>query len=171
MGIYKPDSGCVMLDEGRILNSSHRGLFAYVPQGNMLMSGTIRQILAFYDEQGMSREHDLWAALDIACAKEFVEELPQGLDTPLGEHGAGLSEGQIQRIALARAIFSGHPVLLLDEATSALDEQTEVRVLDNLKAMRNKTVLIVTHRPRACEICDRVIRMDHDGENAGGSHE
>jgi ATP-binding cassette subfamily B protein len=86
------------------------------------------------------------------------------LDTLLGEHGTGLSEGQIQRIAVARAIFSGRPVLLLDEATSALDEQTEAQLLDNLKTMTDKTVLIVTHRPRACEICDRVIYLDNHTE-------
>lgn len=98
-------------------------------------------------------------ALRIACAEEFVNALPQGLDTLLGEHGSGLSEGQIQRLALARAVFSGRPILLLDEATSALDEQTEARLLENLRNMTDKTVLIVTHRPKACEICDRVIDM------------
>jgi len=173
LGVYKPDSGSMVLEndgEKITLNGSHRGLFAYVPQGNMLMSGTLRQILAFYDETDMGREDDLWSALTIACAADFVKELPQGLDTPLGEHGAGLSEGQIQRIALARAVFSGHPVLLLDEATSALDEQTEAAVLDNLKSMTDRTVLIVTHRPRACEICHRVIHMDNSVEAEGGSH-
>jgi ATP-binding cassette subfamily B protein len=167
MCVYKPDSGRIMLthkDGVRPLNAGDRGLFAYVPQGNMLMSGTIRQIIAFYDRQAMEREAELWAALETACAAEFVEALPQGLDTVLGEHGAGLSEGQIQRIALARAIFSRRPILLLDEATSALDERTEARVLDNLKRLRDKTVLIVTHRPRACEICDRVIYMENREE-------
>ena len=118
----------------------------------------------------MKRDDDLRSALAIACALDFVDALPQGLDTPLGEHGAGLSEGQIQRIALARAIFSGRPVLLLDEATSALDEQTEAQLLDNLKTMTNKTVLIVTHRPRACEICNRVIVMENSGITAGGNY-
>ena len=173
MGIYKPDSGRILLEEQgdiRHLTAADRHLFAYVPQGNMLMSGTIRQILAFYDESDMQREEDLRSALGIACALEFVDALPRGLDTMLGEHGAGLSEGQIQRIALARAIFSGRPILLLDEATSALDEQTEAQLLDNLKTMTHKTVLIVTHRPRACEICHRVIVMENSGIAAGGNH-
>ena len=143
----------------RPLTAADRGLFAYVPQGNMLMSGTIRQILAFYDENAMTREVELRNALRIACAEEFVDALPQGMDTELGEHGAGLSEGQIQRIAVARAIFSRRPILLLDEATSALDDRTEEKLLDNLKTMTDRTVLIVTHRPRACEVCDRVIYM------------
>ena len=161
LNIHKPESGRILLcgREERELTSADRGLFAYVPQGNMLMSGTIRQVIAFYDEKSMAREEDMRLALRIACAEEFVDALPQGLDTLLGEHGSGLSEGQIQRIALARAIFSGRPILLLDEATSALDERTEAAVLDNLKTMTDKTVLIVTHRPRACQVCDRVIQM------------
>ena len=161
MCIFRPDSGELLLSvrETRPLTAADRGLFAYVPQGNMLMSGTIRQILAFYDETAMSREEELRNALRIACAEEFVDALPQGMDTELGEHGAGLSEGQIQRIAVARAIFSRRPVLLLDEATSALDDRTEEKLLDNLKTMTDRTVLIVTHRPRACEVCDRVIYM------------
>ena len=161
MCIYRPDSGEIYLSggENRPISAADRGLFAYVPQGNMLMSGTIRQILAFYDEEAMGRDGELQMALRIACAEDFVNALPQGIDTVLGEHGAGLSEGQIQRIAVARAIFSRRPILLLDEATSALDEKTEEQLLDNLKTMTDKTVLIVTHRPRACEVCDRVVTM------------
>ncbi len=172
MGVYQPDSGTIQLAEGnreRPLTPQDRGLFAYVPQGNMLMSGTIREIVSFYDPEGSKQEKKLCRALQIACAEDFVNALPQGLDTQLGEHGAGLSEGQIQRIAVARAIFSERPVLLLDEATSALDEQTEAQLLDNLRAMTNKTVLIVTHRPRACEVCDRVICLENDPEKEGGT--
>ncbi len=172
MCLYSPDSGqrCLVTRDGqRPLTASDRGLFAYVPQGNMLMSGTIRQIVSFYDREAGCREMELRQALDIACALEFVDALPQGLDTQLGEHGSGLSEGQIQRIALARAIFSRRPILLLDEATSALDEVTEARVLENLKHKTDRTVLIITHRPRACEICDRVIQMDKHLQE--GSHD
>ena len=162
MHVYRPDSGLMYLTgaEKRPLTAADRGLFAYVPQGNMLMSGTIRQIVAFYDGQAMEREEELHLALKIACADRFVDALPQGIDTVLGEHGAGLSEGQIQRIAVARAIFSRRPILLLDEATSALDDETEAKLLENLKTMTDRTVLIVTHRPRACEVCDRVIYME-----------
>ena len=86
------------------------------------------------------------------------------METPLGEQGHGLSEGQIQRLAVARAVYSGHPVLILDEATSALDEQTEKRLLSNLRAMTDRTVLIVTHRPAALQVCDRTIAMMTDRE-------
>ena len=107
------------------LTSQWRGLFAYVPQGNQLLSGTIREIIAFGDPENMRRDEELKRALTIACAQEFVEGLKQGIDTLLGERGTGLSEGQMQRIAIARAVFSDHPILLLDEATSSLDEEVD----------------------------------------------
>jgi ATP-binding cassette subfamily B protein len=160
--LYAPDSGELVMDthgKSRPLTAADRGLFAYVPQGNRLMSGTVRQALTFDDAEAMTREEKMWQALDTACAREFVAELPQGLDTVLGEQGAGLSEGQLQRLAVARAIFSGRPILLLDEATSALDGDAERRLLDNLRTMTDRTVVIVTHRPRALEVCDRVIRF------------
>ena len=91
-----------------------------------------------------------------------MDALDKGLDSPLGEGGAGLSEGQMQRIAIARAIASERPVLLLDEATSSLDAATERQLLENLRAMTDKTVLIVTHRPAALELCDA--RIDLAGE-------
>ena len=134
-----------------------RSLFAYVPQGNQLMSGTIREIIAFGEPQKMRQEEAMRRALRIACADGFVDGLEQGLDTLLGERGMGISEGQMQRIAIARAIFSGRPILLLDEATSSLDEETEAKLLQNLRAMTDQTVVIVTHRPAVLSICDKHI--------------
>ncbi len=145
--------------------SQWRSLFAYVPQGNQLMSGTIREIIAFGDQEKMRQEAALRRALQIACADGFVGELEQGLDTLLGERGAGISEGQMQRLAIARAVFSGRPILLLDEATSSLDEETEAKVLQNLQAMTDQTVVIVTHRPAALSICDKNVVF---GEKAEG---
>ena len=150
------------------LTSAHRGLFAYVPQGNRIFSGTVREALTFGDED--VPDEAIWQALDIAAA-DFVRELPEGLEAMLGERGAGLSEGQLQRLAVARAILSGHPILLLDEATSALDEGTEARLLDNLKRMTDKTVLIVTHRPRVRAISDRVWVLREDGTATEERHE
>ena len=141
------------------LTSAWRGLFAYVPQGNQLMSGTIREIVAFGDPAAMAQDERLADALRVACADEFVAALEKGIDTPLGERGTGLSEGQMQRIAIARAIFSDRPILILDECTSALDEGTEQKLLTNLRKMTDKTVLLITHRPAALEICDRQIAM------------
>lgn len=139
------------------LTADYRRLFAYVPQGNHLMSGTIREIVAYSDKAAMQEEDRIWKTLRIACAEDFVKELTLGLDTLLGERGLGLSEGQMQRIAIARAIFSDNPILILDESTSALDEKTEEQLLCNLRAMTDKTVLIVTHRAAVLKICDKEI--------------
>ena len=162
MCMYELDEGrrYVRSVQGEVpLTGSWRGLFSYVPQGNQLMSGTIREVVTFGEKAHLSQDQRIYQALEIACA-DFVKDLPEGLDTLLGERGAGLSEGQMQRIAIARAIFSDRPVLLLDEATSALDETTETRLLDNLKAMTDKTVIIVTHRPAALEITDQIIPFE-----------
>lgn len=163
MSLYPLDSGerYLRTREGeQPLGSQWRGLFAYVPQGNQLLSGSIREIIAFGDSLAMQDETRLRRALEIACAREFVEQLENGLDTVLGERGTGLSEGQMQRVAIARAVFSEHPILLLDEATSALDEGTEAKLLENLKSMTDRTVVIVTHRPAALTICDQQITFE-----------
>lgn len=144
------------------LTAAWRSLFAYVPQGNQLMCGTIREVIAFGDPTSMANEQQLWNALDIACA-DFVAQLELGLDTPLGERGTGLSEGQMQRLAIARAILSDRPILLLDEATSALDQTTEQHLLENLRAMTDKTVILVTHRDavlNTCEVCVKFSEAD-----------
>ena len=155
MGLYTVDAeevyGC------------SRSMFAYVPQGNQLMSGSIRDIITFSDKNKVEDEAGIWRAVEIACADSFISELEQGIDTLLGERGLGLSEGQMQRLAIARAVYSDRPVLLLDEATSALDAGTEQAVLENLRNMTDKTVIIVTHRPAALKLCDRQIAF---GENA-----
>ena len=162
MSLYPLDGGQCYLETRRgreALDASWRGLFAYVPQGNELMSGSIREIVAFGDEEGMRQEEKLWSALRVACAEDFIAALDKGLDARLGEGGAGLSEGQMQRIAIARAIFSQRPILLLDEATSSLDAETEKQVLENLRQMTDETVVIVTHRPAALAICDKRIEL------------
>ena len=162
LGMYPPDSGEITVD-GQPLTAAWRGLFAYVPQGNALLHGTIRDIVSFADPAHAGDEERLGRALRTACAEEFVSGLEQGADTELGERGAGLSEGQTQRLAIARAIFSGRPVLLLDESTSALDTETEEQLLKNLRSLTDRTVIIVTHRPAALAICDRVLRFTEEG--------
>lgn len=160
MNIYRLDSGehyLIDIDGKKTLSAEWHRLFAYVPQGNQLMSGTIREVVSFAEKADMQNDERINMALHIACADDFVSELECGIDTQLGERGTGLSEGQMQRIAIARAIYSDSPILLLDEATSALDEHTEKRLLHNLRSMTDKTVVIITHRPAALEICDRVI--------------
>lgn len=154
MGLYTVDAGEVY--------GCDRSMFAYVPQGNQLMSGSIRDIITFSDKDKSGDEAGIYRALRIACADGFIAELEQGIDTLLGERGLGLSEGQMQRLAIARAIYSDRPVLLLDEATSALDAGTEEAVLENLRSMTDKTVIIVTHRPAALKLCDRQIAFGEE---------
>lgn len=167
MSIYRLDGGerYVRDNKGGVeeLNSKWHRLFAYVPQGNQLMSGTIRDVVSFADRSQSADDEKIMQALKIACADDFVCDLENGIDTLLGERGTGLSEGQMQRIAIARAVFSGSPIMLLDEATSALDELTEKRLLENLRSMTDKTVVIVTHRPAALDICDRVLEFKENG--------
>lgn len=162
MCLYDPEQGKRYLQingEKVPLDSRWQRLFAYVPQGNYLMSGTIREMVAFSDYTRKNHDQELWKALMIACADEFVRKLDHGLDTVLGERGSGLSEGQMQRLAIARAIFSQCPVLILDECSSALDEKTEAQLLHNLRSMTDRTVIIITHRPAALKICDHICQV------------
>lgn len=155
LGIYMPQKGGIFIkseQEKLALGRGTRGLFAYVPQGNFLFSGTVREnLLMIAPEAGEDR---LREAIYVSAMDRFLDQLPDGLDTVVGEHGEGLSEGQAQRVSIARAILSGAPVLLLDEATSALDGETEELVLQRICAMRNRTCIAVTHRPAALEQAD-----------------
>jgi ATP-binding cassette subfamily B protein len=160
LGVYPPENGrlFVKTDDGDIaLDGSTRTLFSYVPQGNMLFSGTLRDNVTFIKDD--ASEEEIERALEISQAKEFIDQLPQGLDTVVGENGVGLSEGQIQRIAIARAVLCDAPVILLDEATSALDEETEKNVLDNLKSLKDVTLVIVSHKKAANAICNKVLKI------------
>lgn len=160
LGMFRVQEGEILLNtsNGSIsVDKNTRKLFAYVPQGNMILSGTIRDNLTFINENATNEE--IQQAIEISCAKQFIDELPDGLDTVIGEKGLGLSEGQIQRLAIARSILSKSPVLLLDEATSALDEKTEKQFLTNLKAMKNVTCIIVTHKKSALDICNKTIQI------------
>jgi ATP-binding cassette subfamily B protein len=139
------------------LTRKYARLFAYVPQGNDLMNGTIEHAIAFGHDIDTNK---IWHTLKLACAADFVSELPDGLQTTLGERGSGLSEGQIQRIAIARALYTDRPILVLDECTSSLDSATEERLIENLKQLTDKTIIIVTHRPAALKITDRQIDFE-----------
>lgn len=166
MCLYPLDAGSRTLETTcgtQPLTAAWRSLFAYVPQGNQLLSGTIRDIVSFGDTRKAQDDAGILRALRIACAEDFVQSLEKGLDTTLGEHGQGLSEGQMQRIAIARAVFSEHPILMLDEATSALDEATAQQLLENLRRMTDKTVLMVTHRADQTEFFDRELSFSKDG--------
>ena len=160
LGVFHVEDGEIWLNtsEGDVKVDCHtRRLFTFVPQGNFLLSGTIRENLTFINSD--ATEDEINEAVRIACADKFLDELPDGLETVIGERGIGLSEGQLQRLAIARAILSKSPIMLLDEATSALDEETELEFLRNLRQMQNKTCIIVSHKKAALEICNKHIQI------------
>lgn len=162
LGVFTVKSGTISLKtaQGDIpVDRNTRKLFTYVPQGNMLISGTIRENLTFVNDNATDEEIE--EAIRISCAKQFIDELPMGVETVIGEKGLGLSEGQVQRLAIARSILSNAPVLLLDEATSALDEETEKQFLTNLRELNNVTCIIVSHKKAALEICNKHIQINN----------
>ncbi len=163
LGILKPSLGdaYLILPDGsrRNLFEETKQLFSYVPQGNLIVSGSIRDNILFF-KHDIPDEDVIRAAKD-AQIWEFIETLPEGLDTELGESGLGLSEGQIQRLAVARAILHDAPVMLLDEATSALDEKTELAILKALKERKDKTCILVSHKQAALSVCDKAYHFEN----------
>lgn len=162
LGLIHPEEGQTVLigSDGRevMMNAETRHLFAYVPQGNTILSGTIAENMRMVKEDATDEE--IKEALKIACAWDFVEKMPDTINSNIGEKGRGFSEGQAQRIAIARAVLRDAPVLLLDEATSALDVTTERKVLRNIVQQRpNKTCIVTTHRPSVLNLCQRVYRV------------
>ena len=162
LGLIRPEEGNVVLrafDGTAVeMNADTRHLFAYVPQGNTILSGTVAENMRMVKEHASDEE--IIEALKAACAWDFIEKLPDGINSNIGEKGRGFSEGQAQRIAIARAILRDAPILLLDEATSALDVTTERQVLRNIiKQHPNKTCIVTTHRPSVLNMCQRVYRV------------
>jgi len=161
LGIYPPQSGELLLGtacgEEHRLDRTTRRLFAYVPQGNLLFSGTLRENLTL--TRPTASEAEIQNAIFVSGMDLFLPLLPDGLDTMLGENAHGLSEGQAQRLAIARAVLGGAPILLLDECTSALDAETEQLVLGRLAALPDRTIIAVTHRPAALELADLELEL------------
>lgn len=163
LGIFPAEKGGLYLDteNGSVkIDRTTRKLFAYVPQGNLLLSGTLRDNLTVTNRNATQEEID--RAIHISAMDAYLHTLPQGLDTVVGENALGLSEGQAQRLSIARAILSDAPILLLDEATSALDDATEKAVLSRIQQLPGKTCIAVTHREAAMQIADWSLEM-HDG--------
>jgi ABC-type multidrug transport system fused ATPase/permease subunit len=158
LALVKPQQGEISIYNVECRDSQlsplHRCNFVYVPQGNTLLSGTLRENLMLGNLQ--ASDEQMHEALKMACA-DFVEELPNGLDTPISEQGGGLSEGQAQRIAIARALLRPGSIMLLDEATSALDAETERKVLENILSNHQRTIIFVTHRTAVVDYCDQVL--------------
>ena len=141
-------------------NANTRRFIAYVPQGNTLFSGTVRENIRMGKLDATDEE--MWEALKLSAGYDFVKELPNGLYTVIGERGHGISEGQAQRIAIARAFVRKAPLLILDEATSALDENTEKEVIKGLQQLEPRpTCIVVTHRKSILAYCDREIKIEN----------
>ncbi len=173
LSLIYPQEGEICLYDRRgkeyCLQKEFRSLISYVPQGNTLMSGTIRENMLAGNP--CASQYEIRRALECACALEFVQELPQGLDAVLLEKGGTISEGQAQRIAIARAIIKPSVILILDEATASLDMETEQQIVRNLQSkFRNKTCLIITHRPTLLQICDETFCLE-DGVLSAISHD
>ena len=162
LALINPSNGKVYLKENNkkdSFNRDYRNLISYVPQGNTLFSGTIEDNLRYGNFE--ATEEEIYEALKNACALDFVNELEDGIKTVIGEKATGISEGQAQRLAIARSFLRKKPILILDEATSALDPETEVSVLKSVKSLPHKpTCIIITHRPSALNICHRIIRLE-----------
>lgn len=162
LGLLHPNQGTAQLvtQDGETvpIHADTRRYFSYVPQGNTLMSGTIADNLRVVKED--ATEEEIKQALATACAWEFVQKMPDGIHSLLGTRGRGVSEGQAQRISIARAVLRDAPILLLDEATSALDVATERQVLRNIMHRHpNKTCIVTTHRPSVLNLCQRIYRV------------
>lgn len=167
LGVFTPSGGGLYIegDSGKIeLDRSTRRLFAYVPQGNLLLSGTLKDNLTLTKPDATDKE--IAQAIYVSGMDEYLSQLPSGLDTVLGEDGAGLSQGQAQRLAIARAVLGGAPILLLDEITSALDGDTERTVLERIRDLGGRTCIAVTHRPAALELADYKIEVSEQGIRA-----
>lgn len=166
LGMLEPSEGKVVLKgssgEEFPVNADLRRFFAYVPQGNTMFSGSIADNMRMVNESASDEE--VIKALKTACAWDFVKDLPAGINSVLGERGRGLSEGQSQRISIARALLRGAPVLLFDEATSALDTETEEQVLYNIMSgYPDKIIILSTHRPAALKLCSRIYKIAGGG--------
>ncbi len=165
LSLIEPDSGeayYITDGEKEKITPASRRLVSYVPQGNTLLSGTIRSNLMVGNKD--ATEEQMWKALSLASAENFVKKTPKGLDTELAEKAGGLSEGQAQRIAIARAVLRDKPILILDEATSALDEVTEKKIFKQLCEEGGKTCFIITHRRSMLEYCDIIFEISDSGD-------
>lgn len=160
LALLRPQQGSIEIynSHKRLeLSPLMRTNFVYVPQGNTLMSGTIRENLRLGKLDATDAEMEM--VLQKSCA-DFVFDLPEGLDTVCAEQGGGLSEGQAQRIAIARALLRNRSIMLFDEATSALDPETERQLLQNILSGSDKTIIFITHRPAVVDYCDQVLRIE-----------
>lgn len=163
LSLIHPSDGSIHINNDSCIENickDHRNIISYIPQGNTLFSGTVFENVG-YGNINASFE-DIHDACRLSYSLDFISDLDDSFDTKLGEKGLGISEGQAQRLSIARAFLRTRPILILDEATSALDSATEVNILKSIKNLKHKpTCIIITHRPSALSICDRILRLDN----------
>ncbi len=157
LGLYDATAGSITFDGKTNINSSTRKMFSYVPQGNMILSGSIKDNITLFNSE--IPDEKIANAAKAAEIYDYIVSLPDGFNTVLSERGSGLSEGQIQRLAIARSLLFDAPIILLDEATSSLDETTETNLLNNIKNMTDKTVIFITHRNKPTDACDYILNL------------
>lgn len=159
LGLFPATAGGLSFDGITQIDETTRQMFAYVPQGNMLISGTLRDNITLCDNS--VSDEQIEKAAKAAVIYDFINSLPGKFNTVISERGEGLSEGQVQRIAIARALLFDAPIILLDEATSALDEETETQLLKNLKKITDKTIIFITHRNTSLDVCDKILHLSN----------
>lgn len=162
LGLYRPQQGTVTVDRYSVFDIPHvwSKMMGYVPQMVYLLDDTIRSNVAF--GEAAVRDEDVWNALEQSSLKNFVESLPKGLDTIVGERGIKFSGGQRQRIAIARALYNKPDILILDEATSALDNETEAAVMEAIESLQGSiTMIIIAHRLTTLRSCDRIYKIEN----------
>lgn len=164
LALIEPTEGSVSLydkNKNKTITPLMRANISYVPQGNTLMSGTIKENLLLGNPFATMEEME--NALTLSCA-QFVFELPEGLETVVTEQGGGLSEGQAQRICIARALLRDRSIMIFDEATSALDPDTERQLLHNILENQTKTIIFITHRPAVIDYCNQSLNIIKEHE-------
>ena len=156
LSLLTPESGVINLND-EPLDKRYEKLFAYVPQDNLLMEGTIKEVVTLFEDNPNNELFD--KALDISESSSFVNALVNKEETYLNEKGSGLSLGEMERIAIARAIYSDSPILLLDECSASLDSNTEAKVMSNILNMQNKTIILISHHKYDEKLFDKVIDL------------
>ncbi|MGL6105329.1 ABC transporter ATP-binding protein [Romboutsia sp.] len=163
LSLINPTNGKITIENENLIEevcNNHRELISYIPQGNTLFTGTIEENICFGNTEASFE--DIIEACEQSCSLDFIKALEGGLNTKLGEKGTSISDGQAQRLAIARAFVRKKPILILDEATSALDSNTELKVLKSVKELgHNPTCIIITHRPNSLSICDRILKLEN----------
>jgi ATP-binding cassette subfamily B protein len=157
MGLYNPDSGSILVN-GKTAVAKVCDLYAYLPQKNLMMTGTIKENLLFFAKS--KNDEEIHKALEFACIKDEIDKFPDGINTYLSDYGSGLSEGQLQRLSIARVILADRQVIVLDEATSALNSELEERILNNLKKIE-KTIIFISHKDRSLEFSNVILTIEN----------